>query len=78
MSKKNKTITTIIIVIVLLLACYAVWFFVPRPVIPKGAENFRLGMIEGDGRGSDQYIIVSGSDTSDWYKISEEGQQKLF
>ena len=78
MSKKNKTITTIIIVIVLLLVCYAVWFFVPRSVIPKGAENFHLGMIGGDSHGSDQYIIVSGSDTSDWYKISEEGQQKLF
>ena len=68
----------ILVVIVLALAGYAAWFFVPRQVIPEGAENFRLGLIGGDGREADQYIIVGDFEKYDWYKISEEGQQELF
>ena len=68
----------ILVVIILALVGYAAWFFVPRQIIPEGAENFRLGLIGGDGHEADQYIIVGDLDNSDWYRISEEGQQKLF
>ena len=77
--KKNTFYKVLVIAVVLALAGYAVWFFQPMPIIPEGAENFRLGLNSGDGYEADQYIIVDSFDVEwVWFKISAEGQEKLY